>query len=159
MIKQAFLERWVAYFQEPTEVRYDVGTEFGSDFAKLLEHLKTRCKIHPTEAHWKGGVPERHGGILKVMIGKAVEQQSVTGLVEMKLVVAESVDAKVSLSRRAVFTPRKWVVGYDRALPGSVLDRPVDLGTHTLIEANAEIGRRCLGCHGQRQQIEESSAA
>ena len=68
VIKQAFLERWVAYFQEPTEVRYDAGTEFGSDFAELLEYLKTRCKIHPTEAHWKGGVPERHGGILKMMI-------------------------------------------------------------------------------------------
>jgi hypothetical protein len=47
-------------------------------------------------------------------------------------VIAEALSAKNSLSREAGYSPNQWVLGYEKALPGSVLDRPQDLAVHDL---------------------------
>ena len=110
--------------------------------ADLLEYLGSRVKVTLVEAHWKGGVPERHGGILKMVIRKAVEQTNVTDASEMEVILAEGVLSKNSLSRRAGFSPQQWVMGYEKALPGSIVDRPHDLASHAVIDAGGEFHKR-----------------
>ena len=93
-VKAAFYEGWVTFVGQPPEVAIDAGTEFQGAFVELLEALATKDKTHATEAHWKGGIGERHGGILKVIVKKLIEEFSVASYDEMVEVVAEGTYSK-----------------------------------------------------------------
>ena len=77
-----------------------------------------------------------------MVIRKSVEQTNVTTADEMEVTLSESVLAKNSLSRRAGFSPQQWVLGYEKALPGSIIDRPHDLASHAIIDSGGEFHRR-----------------
>ena len=134
---------------------YDRGTEFTSDFDDLLSRLATHSKIIPVEAHWKGGTTERHGGILRTIARKLVDHHNCYEDCDLRVVIQEATAAKNSFSRRSGFSPAQWVLGYDSALPGSVLDRPQDLAVHGSLEAGNSENEQSL--FAQRMSMRETA--
>jgi hypothetical protein len=133
---------WTSIFQEPREVVFDHGTEFRKEFTQLLENMGTRATVFPVEAHWKGGVTERHGGILKTIVRKLCEAHNVSNEDDMRIVIAEACAAKNSLSRRGGFSPIQWVLGYERSLPSSLLDNPDKIAVHSNIQIGGSFAKR-----------------
>ena len=136
---------WHGTFGDPTEaVEYDQGTNFRGRFSTLLEHINKRSRISGVESAWQNGTPEVHGGVLRFIATKLVEEFSLKGRCAIRSALAEAAHAKNSWARRRGFSPLQWVLGYERALPGSVLDRPGDLASHSLalagLEADAATG-------------------
>ena len=128
-----FDEMWHSVFGDPTEaVEYDQGSNFKGKFEYLLEHINRRSKIAGLESAWQNGAPEVHGGVLRFIATKLVEEFSLRGRRAIRTALAEAVHAKNSLARRRGFSPLQWVLGYERALPGSVLNRPGGLASHSL---------------------------
>ena len=72
----------------------------------MLENLSARNKVHAAEAHWKGGIAERHGGILKITARKLIKEFTAMGREEMSMVLSEALQAKNSLARKAGFNPK-----------------------------------------------------
>ena len=72
------------------------------------------------EAPEQIGRVERHGGILKSMVLKVASDLGVSGIEEMKAVVAQCVRQKNSMSRTQGFSPMQWVLGRSPREPGTV---------------------------------------
>eukprot|EP00975_Prorocentrum_lima_P071369 12937270-Prorocentrum_lima.AAC.1 len=60
---------------------------------------------------------ERHNGIWRSMLTKAVYDKQVKGLEEMRTATVECNRAKNTLARRAGFSPYPWVLRRDVRLP------------------------------------------
>ena len=143
LIAATFYEAWVEIFGEPRELIYDAGNEFKGEMGALLERIGTRSTILPIEAHWKGGTTERHGAIFKHTLRKLIEEYNVSSETELKIAMAEAAYAKNSLARRGGFSPIQWVLGYENALPGSILSRPAsDLATHQALVDGGAFAKR-----------------
>ena len=154
-ISSLFFEGWLGVFGPPVECVYDQGTEFMSMFDELLGRLAIHSKIVPVEAHWKGGTTERHGGIVRTILRKMIDHHNVYSSEDLRVVLQEAAAVKNSLSRQSGFSPLQWVLGYDHALPGSVLDRPHDLSVHDRLQS-ADDGNELIP-FAQRMNMRETA--
>ena len=121
---------------------YDQGSEFRTDVEYLLEMVGTMATVIPVEAHWRGGVVERHGATAKSIIRRLMDVHSVSTDEEFRCVLQEAASAKNSLSKRNGFSPLQGVLGHDHSLPGSVLDRPHDLSIHDHLQAGGKFAQK-----------------
>ena len=137
-VSALFHEAWIGVFGSPHQLIYDQGSEFLSDFESLLEAFGVLGTVIPVETHWKGGVVERHGAIVKTIIRRLVDVHSVTGIEELRCALQEAASAKNSLSKRNGFSPLQWVFGYDDAIAGSVLDKPDNLAIHDHLQSGGK---------------------
>ena len=69
--RQAFSNFWVRTFGPPSVVMTDPGTEFLSDFSRLVEQIGSVHHLIDVEAPWQNGRCERHGGVLKRALYKS----------------------------------------------------------------------------------------
>ena len=141
-VSAVFFEAWIGVFGPPTELMFDQGNEFSSEFESLLERCAVLAKVIPVETHWHGGIVERQGATAKTIIRRLVDFHSVSSDEDLRHVLQEAASAKNSLSRQNGFSPQQWVYGYDHALPGSVLDRPDDLAVHDHLQSGGLFARK-----------------
>ena len=141
-VAAVFHEAWIGVFGPPQQLLYDQGSEFRTDVEYLLEMVGTMATVIPVEAHWRGGVVERHGATAKSIIRRLMDVHSVSTDEEFRCVLQEAASAKNSLSKRNGFSPLQWVLGHDHSLPGSVLDRPHDLSIHDHLQAGGKFAQK-----------------
>lgn len=141
-VAAVFHESWIGVFGPPQQLLYDQGSEFRTDFEYLLEMIATVATVIPVEAHWRGGVVERHGSTAKSIIRRLMDVHSVSTDEEFRCVLQEAASAKNSLSKQNGFSPLQWVLGHDHSFPGSVLDRPHDLSIHDHLQAGGKFAQK-----------------
>ena len=125
----------------------DRGLHNRGSFAKSLSARGIQVINVGVEAPEQIGRVERHGGILKSMVLKVASDLGVSGIEEMKAVVAQCVRQKNSMSRKQGFSPMQWVLGRSPREPGTVMDEESwsDLGSLQLAtdEPSHEFGKMC----------------
>ena len=132
--------------QYPKEVISDRGLHNRGSFAKSLSARGIQVINVGVEAPEQLGRVERHGGILKSMVLKVASDLGVSGIEEMKAVVAQCVGQKNSMSRTQGFSPMQWVLGRSPREPGTVIDEESwsDLGSLQLAtDESHEFGKMC----------------
>ena len=109
-------------------VMTDQGTEFLSDFSRLVEQVGSVHHLIDVEAPWQNGRCERHGGVLKKAMYRAFQETKPENLEEIQLVLDSVVGAKNRYYNRDGFSPYQLVFGSNPRLPQSLLsDDPAGL--------------------------------
>ena len=70
----AFMERWVSWAGHPQQVVVDRGTRFKGEFAQYMAQHGIHLRNAPLESPQTIGKVERHGGLLKALIRKTVQE-------------------------------------------------------------------------------------
>ncbi len=126
----------------PRKLQHAGGGEFEGHFEARLERLIIESYVVPTEAPWKAGFRERHGGILKTMHRAIVRESSARGPAEMEVTLLEACLAKNQLIKRHGFSPIQHVLGQDMRLPASVLAGSMELRSHSVAVQEGTFQRR-----------------
>ena len=132
---EIFLEKWIQIFGTPTEVVSDRGLHNRGAFAKGLSSRGVILRNIGVESPEQLGRVERHGGILKGMMQRIIHELGLTGELQVKEALSESLHTKNSQSRIKGFTPTQWVFGKLPKEPGMATDEKMDLG---VLEALAD---------------------
>ena len=120
----AFMERWVSWAGHPQQVVVDRGTHFKGEFA---QHI-SQHGIHLRNAPLELGKVERHGGLLKALIRKTVQEIQPSAWEDVVMVVSECVATKNELSRHQGCSPSQHVLGKRPRTPGSIMDEDENMG-------------------------------
>ena len=126
---QVFMERWVSWAGHPQHVVVDRGTHFKGEFASYMGQHGIHLRIAPLESPQTIGKVERHGGLLKALVRKTVQEIQPSTWEDMVMVVSECVTTKNDLSRHQGFSPSQHVLGKRPRTPGSVMDEDESMGT------------------------------
>jgi hypothetical protein len=105
----------------------DMGTEFMGRFSRGVEQIGSLHHVIDVEAPWQNGRCEKHGGLIKVALVKALRTSSVANLQELDDLMDALVGAKNRYYNRGGFSPCQLVFGANPRLPQSLLsDDPSD---------------------------------
>ncbi|CAE7249187.1 RE2 [Symbiodinium natans] len=126
---QVFMERWVSWAGHPQHVVVDRGTQFKGEFAGYMGQHGIHLRNAPLESPQTIGKVERHGGLLKALVRKTVQEIQPSSWEDMVMVVSECVTTKNDLSRHQGFSPSQHVLGKRPRTPGSVMDEDESMGT------------------------------
>ena len=126
---KAFIERWTTWAGFPQNVVTDRGTHFKGEFSHFLAAHGTHHRNAPLESPQTIGKVERHGGILKAMLRKTVQQTLPSNTEEIETVLSECVTAKNELARHHGFSPAQHVLRKQPRMPGSITDESESFGT------------------------------
>ncbi|CAE7246083.1 RE2 [Symbiodinium natans] len=126
---QVFMERWVSWAGHPQHVVVDRGTHFKGEFASYMGQHGIHLRNAPLESPQTIGKVERHGGLLKALVRKTVQEIQPSTWEDMVMVVSECVTTKNDLSRHQGFSPSQHVLGKRPRTPGSVMDEDESMGT------------------------------
>ena len=126
---KAFMERWTSWAGFPLTVVTDRGTHFKGDFSHFLATHGINHRNAPLESPQTIGKVERHGGILKAMLRKTVQETLPSNIEEIETVLTECVTAKNELARHQGFSPAQHVLGKQPRMPGSITDESESFGT------------------------------
>ena len=143
---ELFETHWAQWAGYPKEVISDRGLHNRGSFAKSLSARGIQVINVGVEAPEQIGRVERHGGILKSMVLKVASDLGVSGIEEMKAVVAQCVRQKNSMARTQGLSPMQWVLGRSPREPGTVMDEESwsDLGSLQLAtDESHEFGKMC----------------
>ncbi|CAE7255946.1 RE2 [Symbiodinium natans] len=125
---QVFMERWVSWAGHPQHVVVDRGTHFKGEFASYMGQHGIHLRNAPLESPQTIGKVERHGGLLKALVRKTVQEIQPSTWEDMVMVVSECVTTKNDLSRHQGFSPSQHVLGKRPRTPGSVMDEDESMG-------------------------------
>lgn len=78
--------------------------------------------LHRIDARspWQNGKTERHGGIYKDIIEKAIETSAPVNDIQLDILEAECHSARSRYSGRAGYSPMERVFGFSHRLPGDI---------------------------------------
>ena len=107
----------------------------------FLERMNVESYVIPTDASWQMGIGERHGGILKVIHRKVVQETNATAA-DMEITLLEACLAKNQMARRHGFSPIQHVLGQDIRLPASILNGAGEYASHSRAESEGNFKRR-----------------
>eukprot|EP00959_Pyramimonas_sp_CCMP1952_P017620 373882-Pyramimonas_sp.AAC.1 len=129
----------------------DGGSEFESVFQRALENIGVYHHVCDAESPHQNGRCERHGGLVKTALAKAMKAASVLNQEELEDLLGEVVSAKNRFSNRGGYSPYQMVFGGNPRMPQRLLsDDAVDevgfqdlaLGTRDLESPSAAFARR-----------------
>ena len=136
--------RWIATFGPPRVMVVDQGREFVSwemeEFAGsqsiLLHHIAV-------QAPWQNGIAERSGGVLKALLAAIVTSQSVLGLEDMQVALAEATSAYNGDINELGASPFQAAIGRQPRMVGDVLGGiQTRLAEHGLIDSKPSLARQ-----------------
>ena len=130
-IAHAFACYWLRWAGSPRRIICDQGGEFQGAFQRLMEKINAGIFVTATDSAWQNGLVERHGGILKVIYAKIVDDVGASGAAEVEMALIAATTAKNQLASRHGFSPIQHVLGQDIRLPGSVLNGEGDMAAHS----------------------------
>ena len=121
----------------------DRGTHFKGEFSHFLATHGINHRNAPLESPQTIGKVERHGGILKAMLRKTVQETLPSNIEEMEVVLSECVTAKNELARHQGFSPAQHVLGKQPRVPGSLTDEGENFGKLTTLVTTRRVRSIC----------------
>lgn len=111
---EVFRNNWMNTFGPPEELTIDQERGFiGPLFSDTLQEMGVKVTSIAGQAHWQHGQIERHIGILKDMMSRAVKHTQTSGPEQMEIMCRECTQAKNSLIREHGFSPEQLVFGHE----------------------------------------------
>ena len=113
---EVLLRSWIGWAGLPQYIMVDRGTH--NRGIMMVEMEKRGCvfKHVALEAPYQLGKVERGGGVLKDMLKRVVNAETVAGELEMSMALAECLETKNRQGTVSGFSPSQWVIGRN---PGS----------------------------------------
>ena len=109
---RVFFQDWVKWAGRPIEVSIDLERGFGSQlFSETLGEAGISVVPIAGQAHWQHGKIERHGAIIKDMLGKVITEQDIKTPEELSWAANEVSMAKNTLIREHGFSPAQLLFG------------------------------------------------
>ena len=109
---RVFFQDWVKWAGRPIEVSIDLERGFGSQlFSETLGEAGISVVPIAGQAHWQHVGVERHGAIMKDMLGKVITEQDVKTPEELAWAANEVSMAKNILIREHGFSPAQLLFG------------------------------------------------
>ena len=115
-------EKWFGVFGPPSTLMTDQGSEFQAQVEYLLRTFAVFHDLVPPTAHWRNSLAERHGAVLKILIMKIIQEQTVIGLEEMRTATTSAVCSRNMQARVSGFSPVQLVFGRDLSCPSNLMD-------------------------------------
>ena len=136
--------RWLPTFGAPRVLVCDQGREFVSwEMEEWASSVSTMLHHIAVQAPWQNGVAERSGGVLKTLLSAVVVSQSVIGMEEMQLALAEAVAAYNGDVNELGVSPFQAAVGKQPRMIGDVLGGISSrLAEHGLIDSKPSFARQ-----------------
>ena len=147
-------ECWLSWAGNPRKVYVDPAGEFRSE--GILEYFQgMSIKTHVTAAAWQRGRLERHGEVVKEMLGRLDAQSPLTNDELFDQALLQAFQAKNALVRHQGYAPEQIVLGKSLRVPGSVTSDE-ELTSHALLEGSdleAELHRQRLDVRCRARQV------
>ena len=143
-MQTAVMEQWVAWAGTPLEISVDMERSLVSrEFVDCMGQAGVVVIPIAGQAHWQHGKIERHGGILKDMIGKVVLDAKPVGEEQMRWVGIEVTGAKNMLVREHGFSPSQLLFGREPKAFGELIENGEPCALHfSAGDRETQIGRR-----------------
>ena len=119
-IAKAFASYWMRWAGAPRKIVHDQGGEFNGQFERLIESINAATEVTGTDAAWQNSLAERHGGVLKVMLARILEDTAAYGEDEFEMALVAAITAKNQLASIHGFSPAQHVLGQNVRLPAGV---------------------------------------
>ena len=159
-VVKALMTHWIRYFQKPSEIITDQGTEFtGSVMMEAMSKLD--IKIHATAAYspWSNGLCERNHALVDNIL-KRVRDDFPS--MDLETALAWACTAKNSLTTVYGFSPFKLVYGRHPNIP-NIIDEPpnvTDIKSHSkALEEQLEAMHECRAAFMKSQNCEKLKQA
>ena len=116
-----FARLWLRIFGPPEILISDGGPEFRGEFERHLEQQGSFHHVTDADSPWQNGRCERHGGWMKDLLQKGVEEGLVSTAEELDLLACEAAACKNRYFNRGGFSPYQLVFGTAPRLPHDLL--------------------------------------
>ena len=129
-----FMNFWVKWAGKPLEVSIDLETGLGSrEFALALGEGGISVVPIAGQAHWQHEKIERHGSILKDMLGRVISQLGVHEGDRLGWVADEVTMAKNMLVREHGFSPSQLLFGREPRAFGEIEENGEPVAYHPTV--------------------------
>ena len=129
---EALNQCWFTPFGAPKRFVSDQGVHNkGRVYALLMRH-GTEVRHTGAQAPFQLGTAERHGGILKQVMYKAIHNRQLEGATDISALCAEACRTKNTLVNNGGYSPIQWVLGFTPDDLTSLISHDVEqaLGVH-----------------------------
>ena len=109
---EAINSSWLSWAGAPRAFTSDQGVHNRGRVAALLQSQGTELRRTGTRAPHQLGTAERHGGLLKEMLKRAVHDRQLFGASVIAALCSECARAKNVLINNQGFSPAQWVLGH-----------------------------------------------
>ena len=129
---EAINTAWMSWAGPPKYFCCDQGVHNSGRVAALLTASGTEIRKTGARAPFQLGTGERHGGLLKEIMKKAVHDRQLHGSDTIAALCSESCRCKNVLVNHGGYSPAQWVLGYTPEDVTSLSSNDLDerLGTH-----------------------------
>ena len=103
---------WIAWAGAPTFFVADQGVHNRGKVAHLLTVMGTTIRQTGARAPHQLGVGERHGGLLKEIMKRAIHERQIKGAEDIAALCSESARVKNLFINQRGYSPSQWVMGY-----------------------------------------------
>ena len=140
---EAFNVGWLTPFGSPKMLTSDQGVHNSGRFAALLQAHGIEIRKTGARAPYQLGTTERHGGILKEIMKKAIHNRQLEGAETIAALCAECARTKNNLINHGGYSPVQWVLGHTPDDLTSLLshDAEENLGIHQQLVDQEEEGQ------------------
>ena len=108
---EVVLRSWISWAGFPNYILVDRGTHNRGVFMTELERKGCKFRLVALEAPHQLGKVERAGGVLKDMLKRVINAESVRGELEMQMTLCECLETKNRQGTIGGFSPSQWVIG------------------------------------------------
>ena len=139
---EAFNVGWMTPFGAPKQLTSDQGVHNSGRFSALLVANGVEIRKTGARAPYQLGTSERHGGILKEIMKKAIHNRQLEGSETIAALCAECARTKNNLINNGGYSPVQWVLGHTPDDLTSLLshDPEENLGIHQQLVDQEEEG-------------------
>ena len=109
---QALNSSWMSWAGAPKTFTSDQGVHNKGMLASLLTSQGTEIRRTGVRAPHQLGVAERHGGLIKEVLKKAIHDRQLHGSEVISALCSEAARSKNVLLNHAGFSPAQWVLGH-----------------------------------------------
>ena len=130
-LEESFCQLWARTFGPPGTIAVDLEGGLQAGLGRFTEWYGTRLRSAAGQAHFQGGVVERHGRIWKEIWQHVVDEHSVVeGDVEMCGTAVNA--AKNELRKQCGYSPNQAVFGREPNVPRDLLDANAEQHSHVM---------------------------
>ena len=109
---QAINSSWISWAGPPKSFVSDQGVHNRGKVSAMLTAMGTEIRRTGTRAPHQLGVAERHGGMFKEMMMRAIHDRQLHGAEIISALCSECARAKNVLINQAGYSPTQWVLGH-----------------------------------------------
>ena len=129
---QVMNDRWLSWAGAPDYFVCDQGVHNHGKFSHLLTSQGTTIRQIGVRAPNQLGTGERHGGLLKDLMKKVIQERQIRGAEEIAALCSECARVKNGLLNHGGYTPSQWVMGFQPDDRTSLMNHDFDenIGVH-----------------------------